>query len=162
MTPNLFQHVVEKVQSGTYGTFPRPVEVQLNVNAGLRRASVDDCRPFGFEQKGCNFIPVATQQGTGFGQSGRLQILLRGLALQQYALAAEVLGQLDVGQPVAYDQGAGQIVAFAEIFAQHAGAWFAGGGLVGRKGPRSEEHTSELQSRPHLVCRLLLEKKKNK
>src|SRR6266436_9096277 len=27
---------------------------------------------------------------------------------------------------------------------------------------RSEEHTSELQSRLHLVCRLLLEKKKNK
>src|SRR2546422_5903152 len=26
-------------------------------------------------------------------------------------------------------------------------------------GPRSEEHTSELQSRLHLVCRLLLEKK---
>src|SRR2546422_1645974 len=42
----------------------------------------------------------------------------------------------------------------------------------GRKGPvgvtgrsfasRSEEHTSELQSRLHLVCRLLLEKKKTK
>src|SRR3989442_6958529 len=33
----------------------------------------------------------------------------------------------------------------------------------GRPAPRygrSEEHTSELQSRPHLVCRLLLEKKK--
>ena len=28
-------------------------------------------------------------------------------------------------------------------------------------GPRSEEHTSELQSRLHLVCRLLLEKKKS-
>src|SRR2546429_2205399 len=27
---------------------------------------------------------------------------------------------------------------------------------------RSEEHTSELQSRLHLVCRLLLEKKKNR
>src|SRR5690554_6203671 len=27
---------------------------------------------------------------------------------------------------------------------------------------RSEEHTSELQSRPHIVCRLLLEKKKGK
>src|SRR3712207_8785019 len=27
-------------------------------------------------------------------------------------------------------------------------------------GSRSEEHTSELQSRPYLVCRLLLEKKK--
>src|SRR5436305_9145649 len=33
----------------------------------------------------------------------------------------------------------------------------AGGRLSVR---RSEEHTSELQSRPHLVCRLLLEKKK--
>src|SRR5436305_2562216 len=31
-----------------------------------------------------------------------------------------------------------------------------------RSRPRSEEHTSELQSRPHLVCRLLLEKKKNR
>src|SRR5690554_1027142 len=29
----------------------------------------------------------------------------------------------------------------------------------GRQTLRSEEHTSELQSRPHLVCRLLLEKK---
>src|SRR3989442_6947478 len=31
-----------------------------------------------------------------------------------------------------------------------------------RSARRSEEHTSELQSRPHLVCRLLLEKKKKK
>src|SRR5436305_3515685 len=39
-------------------------------------------------------------------------------------------------------------------------------GMVGDcerpRSDRSEEHTSELQSRPHLVCRLLLEKKKNK
>src|SRR3712207_8777943 len=35
---------------------------------------------------------------------------------------------------------------------------------AGRRGPapgRSEEHTSELQSRQYLVCRLLLEKKNN-
>src|SRR3989442_12265023 len=32
----------------------------------------------------------------------------------------------------------------------------------GKLSERSEEHTSELQSRPHLVCRLLLEKKKKK
>src|SRR5258707_3623086 len=31
-----------------------------------------------------------------------------------------------------------------------------------RRQKRSEEHTSELQSRQYLVCRLLLEKKKNK
>src|SRR5690606_41056973 len=33
---------------------------------------------------------------------------------------------------------------------------------LARKEGRSEEHTSELQSRENLVCRLLLEKKKNK
>src|SRR5687768_17673473 len=32
---------------------------------------------------------------------------------------------------------------------------------AGKAHERSEEHTSELQSRLHLVCRLLLEKKKN-
>src|SRR3989442_8799298 len=35
-------------------------------------------------------------------------------------------------------------------------------GLREHKLRRSEEHTSELQSRPHLVCRLLLEKKKKR
>src|SRR2546422_8210734 len=34
-------------------------------------------------------------------------------------------------------------------------------GTAVRRDRRSEEHTSELQSRLHLVCRLLLEKKKN-
>src|SRR2546422_7919191 len=37
----------------------------------------------------------------------------------------------------------------------------AGGFFQGRQDVRSEEHTSELQSRLHLVCRLLLEKKKS-
>src|SRR3989449_2192701 len=35
-------------------------------------------------------------------------------------------------------------------------------GVATAPGIRSEEHTSELQSRLHLVCRLLLEKKKTK
>src|SRR2546429_4982729 len=45
-------------------------------------------------------------------------------------------------------------------------AGLLGPGLPGKNldqrglAPRSEEHTSELQSRLHLVCRLLLEKKK--
>src|SRR5690625_5410723 len=42
--------------------------------------------------------------------------------------------------------------------------WLSGFGnlLIIDHGQRSEEHTSELQSRGHLVCRLLLEKKKKK
>src|SRR5947209_14048231 len=38
----------------------------------------------------------------------------------------------------------------------------AGTGVPPELVPRSEEHTSELQSRQYLVCRLLLEKKKKK
>src|SRR2546429_3973997 len=41
------------------------------------------------------------------------------------------------------------------------GAWTIPKGEAA-PGERSEEHTSELQSRLHLVCRLLLEKKKEK
>src|SRR5205809_4815544 len=40
------------------------------------------------------------------------------------------------------------------------GPWLPVQHLHGRSPARSEEHTSELQSRLHLVCRLLLEKKK--
>src|ERR1035437_6403313 len=40
--------------------------------------------------------------------------------------------------------------------------WFQAAGTRRQCSGRSEEHTSELQSRQYLVCRLLLEKKKNK
>src|SRR2546422_4434805 len=71
------------------------------------------------------------------------------------------------------DQGAAKVLRVQEqhrlamgadlriAVAEHARA--LGFQLVARgklKSERSEEHTSELQSRLHLVCRLLLEKKK--
>src|SRR3989449_10121841 len=46
----------------------------------------------------------------------------------------------------------------ARLEVEGVGVHFGGVGLD----ERSEEHTSELQSRLHLVCRLLLEKKKKK
>src|SRR2546422_6736913 len=45
--------------------------------------------------------------------------------------------------------------------ADHARQLFRFGEISLAVVTRSEEHTSELQSRLHLVCRLLLEKKKN-
>src|SRR2546430_8227009 len=45
---------------------------------------------------------------------------------------------------------------YARLFHAHAAAAGA------TRPPRSEEHTSELQSQSNLVCRLLLEKKKKK
>src|SRR5205809_1571698 len=44
----------------------------------------------------------------------------------------------------------------------HAGRRYGAARIPGGYRQRSEEHTSELQSRLHLVCRLLLEKKKKK
>src|SRR3712207_8426596 len=58
------------------------------------------------------------------------------------------------------------IWGFAGILSLGHGAFFALGGyamgmyLMRQIGSRSEEHTSELQSRQYLVCRLLLAKKK--
>src|SRR2546422_2649145 len=57
----------------------------------------------------------------------------RGAAVAHLAVGADVIGVLGIGGAARADD---------EL-------------------PRSEEHTSELQSRLHLVCRLLLEKKKN-
>src|SRR3712207_7178712 len=48
------------------------------------------------------------------------------------------------------------------IFTPSAEMPFAGHPVLGTAFVRSEEHTSELQSRQYLVCRLLLEKKKIK
>src|SRR5206468_9923358 len=52
----------------------------------------------------------------------------------------------------------------ARVIAPHQGVQLLGGGRrrVHSLRSRSEEHTSELQSRSDLVCRLLLEKKKKK
>src|SRR3989442_15930007 len=49
---------------------------------------------------------------------------------------------------------------FASFVVEKTEVVHGGRGLRYGRGWRSEEHTSELQSRPHLVCRLLLEKKK--
>src|SRR6266702_7105934 len=54
---------------------------------------------------------------------------------------------------------------YTTLFRSGGGITRAGGWRApsrGRPPPRSEEHTSELQSRGHRVCRLLLEKKKEK
>src|SRR5690625_6003434 len=47
---------------------------------------------------------------------------------------------------------------YGELPNAHAGTGYDSMGMIGTA-LRSEEHTSELQSRAHLVCRLLLEKK---
>src|SRR3712207_6948640 len=85
--------------------------------------------------------------------------LFRSQGLEQV-----VVGPVDQGH---VDVGVGQLadgVQPAEAAADHDHAVPLAGALGGRAltgWTRSEEHTSELQSRQYLVCRLLLEKKKH-
>src|SRR2546429_3709690 len=51
-------------------------------------------------------------------------------------------------------------IACVQSIDAHGYIWLGFGSAVQFEDYRSEEHTSELQSRLHLVCRLLLEKKK--
>src|SRR5690554_7647816 len=77
-----------------------------------------------------------------------------------YTSAAERAGDLPPGHPGLAAAAAGQpgyIVRARKDKERSESGQF---GVVFRWFVRSEEHTSELQSRPHLVCRLLLEKKK--
>src|SRR5260370_20262809 len=53
-----------------------------------------------------------------------------------------------------------QTLVHRVVFAVYRQQFAAGFFCRGQKNPRSEEHTSELQSHLNLVCRLLLEKKK--
>src|SRR2546425_3138311 len=55
----------------------------------------------------------------------------------------------------------GSFVADAQQSTVPRVGWLAGGSPPAFQHIRSEEHTSELQSLAYLVCRLLLEKKKN-
>src|SRR5687768_18280536 len=65
-------------------------------------------------------------------------------------------------QPVAYAPRSASVAAAREYLYFRAGNLRRGRAATDAdRGARSEEHTSELQSRLHLVCRLLLEKKNN-
>src|SRR5439155_15325781 len=66
-------------------------------------------------------------------------------------------GYLDLAEPFAglFTQG----MVLHQTYQTKTGEWLFPAEVSERPG-RSEEHTSELQSRGHLVCRLLLEKKK--
>src|SRR5687768_17830019 len=84
---------------------------------------------------------------------------------------AAALEPLAAGLPPAERALIGRALEFAEplyagqVLSTGEPAWAHALGLAASLaaiGLRSEEHTSELQSRLHLVCRLLLEKKKKK
>src|SRR3712207_7667070 len=74
--------------------------------------------------------------------------------------AWDLAGELTWSRPWEQYDGRMRIFAVTET-ASHLARLVADGRATSTSGTRSEEHTSELQSRQYLVCRLLLEKKKH-
>src|SRR5207253_10675226 len=77
------------------------------------------------------------------------------LTRREFMARAEAVRQVHYPASAAQLDRAKERLAFEEMFVLQVAAQ-----LAKRARQRSEEHTSELQSRGHLVCRLLLEKKK--
>src|SRR3712207_8349762 len=80
-------------------------------------------------------------------------------AYRQLGIGYANLGALLMATGHAYDSRGGQTLAAAITSLMTGTAYRRSAELAGLLGARSEEHTSELQSRPYLVFRLLLEKK---
>src|SRR2546422_11686882 len=80
---------------------------------------------------------AANEEAGSFIESPAMEVEARGVAADQGSAAAGM--------------ASGETISHYRIISP-----------LGSGGMRSEEHTSELQSRLHLVCRLLLEKKKKK
>src|SRR5436305_5249158 len=114
-------------------------------------------------------LTAALTIGLGIGASTAIfsvanAVLLRPLPYkdpqQLVVLYADLRARNNLGMPISAENYAdlrnGTKDAFEDMAAVNTGRQI----VPGADGTRSEEHTSELQSRPHLVCRLLLEKKK--
>src|SRR5690625_5234518 len=104
----------------------------------------------------------------------RILVVAAGVLLYTLCSGCRASVMTDFAQVMAM-LGAAVIIIPAVFFVAGGPSMFAEGVASGNVTPeqesffsseafmnqRSEEHTSELQSRGHLVCRLLLEKKKN-
>src|SRR2546429_1378775 len=101
-----------------------------------------------------DLLHTGTKHGCELGECGACAVLLDGKPV----LSCLVLALECAGRRVLTIEGLsadGRLHPLQDAFAD------LGAAQSGYCTPRSEEHTSELQSRLHLVCRLLLEKKKS-
>src|SRR2546422_1504810 len=154
------------LSAAVYGIDAYVVEVEVDISAGngiflavgLPDAAVRESREriksaikncgldFPFQNITVNLAPAdIKKEGSGFDLPIALGILgTTGVILRPDLTPYLFLGELSLDGALRPIKGALSIAAMAEQKAIK----------------RSEEHTSELQSRLHLVCRLLLEKKK--
>src|SRR2546429_349329 len=157
------------------------VLLQLEANAGSAKGMSIPVYEDGFVVLARLPFQKSFQQVDSLGPKGRdsflalfaEQVNVKG-GLQVKVARREVQGLLDTRSGVVKDRAQDVItlalalraIRFSEnccdlIFVQRTHGTFRGFFRGNTQNLRSEEHTSELQSRLHLVCRLLLEKKKS-
>src|SRR5690606_41070611 len=106
---------------------------------------------------------------TGIAVTDEMQIIASGLTtvetknifpfLENYFKTVKV-SKIIVGEPKRMNNEASSIGAEINKFVEKLAKLYPQIEIIRMDERRSEEHTSELQSRENLVCRLLLEKKK--
>src|SRR5690554_7145866 len=109
----------------------------------------------------CGVPPGVFNVVHGFGPDSAGQYLTEHLLID----AITFTGETRTGEAIMKAAAVGLRNISLECGGKNPGIVFADcdieKAVEGTMRSRSEEHTSELQSRPHLVCRLLLEKKKH-
>ena len=112
----LLQHVVKESQSGRHLTLSASIHPKLYIDIRLLRHPVDSRRPLTSEQKLCDTVPVGSSQHTDLLQVVRESLLF---LVQPDGTTPEILRQLHVGQAVADDIAARQIVFIRKVTRQH-------------------------------------------
>src|SRR3989442_5089873 len=123
------------------GTFPAALRAE--VDRHLKQ--LEKVRGKGFGD-GRNPLLVSVRWGSAVSMPGMMETILN-LGLNDQTVEGLIAGSNN--PRFAYDSYRRFVQMYGDVVFD-----------LGKE--RSEEHTSELQSRPHLVCRLLLEKKKKK
>src|SRR5690554_7075830 len=119
---------------------------QLSISKDLTLQGAGDTQPGG------TIIQAHASPGQA---SGRPVVIANGATVQISNVLIRHGANVDYGGGIRI--ASGNLTLIDATLSNNSALSF-GGGLSNSGTARSEEHTSELQSRPHLVCRLLLEK----